>query len=414
MQAQHGTNCAGPPATHEVHSYADAVFICNNHIMTAINAGGYGMIALTPASIMNCSQGCTVQWQMSTEKSSQRDWPDLWLTPWSDNLSLPFDAGDVDLQGIPRQGVQVSAAAIQNSWSVATISNYNVTSLPSPWWEPMHAGIGPEVNQAATRQTFKLTISPGRIRFERLASATAPSLVWVDSPAPVLFAPDYVVQFGHHSYNPTKDGAGTPSTRHWDELVISPSTPFTLIKTHTRALFQNGGITFDAPAPANSWLRFTAVGTVQYSVNGGSTYQPATKQVFLTHYEHMSSYFIPIPQGTQSVHFRFTPDGWYNGPYAAKDFAIWSRSASGSPPPTATPTVVATATRTPTPTATATRTPTAVPTATRTPTPTGCSLANCVVVLPMCGPSVCASGVATASPTPARTPGKGSGNGPKR
>jgi hypothetical protein len=124
MQAQHGTNCAGPPATHEVHTYADAVFTCNNHIMTAISAGGYGMIALTPAQILDCSQGCTVQWQMSTERSSPRDWPDVWLTPWSDNITLPFsgEVGEVDLQGAPRCGVRISAVAAQNSGSVATIN----------------------------------------------------------------------------------------------------------------------------------------------------------------------------------------------------------------------------------------------------------------------------------------------------
>src|SRR5215208_4458627 len=33
MHAHHGTDCAGFPATHEINSYTDAVFNCNNHIM---------------------------------------------------------------------------------------------------------------------------------------------------------------------------------------------------------------------------------------------------------------------------------------------------------------------------------------------------------------------------------------------
>src|SRR5688572_3396838 len=37
MNAQHGPDCSAPPATH-VHprTYESAVFICNNHVMTAI------------------------------------------------------------------------------------------------------------------------------------------------------------------------------------------------------------------------------------------------------------------------------------------------------------------------------------------------------------------------------------------
>src|SRR4029078_249234 len=77
MMAQHGPDCSAPPATHEVHSYSGTVFICANHIMTAMNAPGYGEIVLTPAKLLNCSAGCTVQWDMSTDRMSKRDLPDV-------------------------------------------------------------------------------------------------------------------------------------------------------------------------------------------------------------------------------------------------------------------------------------------------------------------------------------------------
>lgn len=48
MQAAHGTNCSGPPATHTISNYQDAVYQCNDHIMTAIKGTDYGMIYLTP------------------------------------------------------------------------------------------------------------------------------------------------------------------------------------------------------------------------------------------------------------------------------------------------------------------------------------------------------------------------------
>jgi len=294
---------------------------------------------------------------MSTERQSTRDWPDVWLTPWKDNLTLPYDgasATDVDLQGVPRQGVHLAATGGKNAWKVATISNYQETQLDTVWWVDMDSGIAAGTNQAAVRQTFKLTITPGRIRFERLPSATATGIVWVDANAPVQLASDYVVQFAHHSYNPAKDGAGVPATWHWDEMKLNPAAQFGIIKTHTRALLQNGSVVFNASAPANSWLRFSAIGSVQYSLNGGTTYQTAPKQAFLGRNGHASSYFVSIPAGTQTVQFRFSADGWYQGPFVAQDFAIWSTSGGTStapptvPSPTKTPTPLI-STRTPTP-----------------------------------------------------------------
>ena len=37
MQAQHGADCSPYPATHLVSTYEDSVFLCKNHMMTAID-----------------------------------------------------------------------------------------------------------------------------------------------------------------------------------------------------------------------------------------------------------------------------------------------------------------------------------------------------------------------------------------
>jgi hypothetical protein len=146
-------------------------------------------------------------------------------------------------------------------------------------------------------------------------------------------ASDYVVQFAHHSYNPTKDGAGVPATWHWDNFTLTPSVPFTVIHTPTRAVIgTTGTVTFNSPAPSNSWLRFTAVGSVQYSLTGGASWLQATKQAFVGNYAHQSPYFLAIPAGTQTVHVRLATEDWYQGPFIAKDFAIWSRSLPGPNP----------------------------------------------------------------------------------
>ena len=60
------------------------------------------------------------------------------------------------------------------------------------------------------------------------------------------------------NYNPTKDNAGVPATWHWDEFNLSPSVPFTMIKSPTRIVEDETPVHFNAPAPANAYLRFSA------------------------------------------------------------------------------------------------------------------------------------------------------------
>lgn len=392
VDAQHTNTCGAPPGTHPVLAVAESVYICNNHVMTTGNAGGYGEIVMTPSQLLNCSAGCSVQWDMSTERMSQRDWPDVWLMPWDDNLTLPIEEFLPDLQGGPRRGIHVGAQAGQNSWAVSTYDNYQPTlMINQAWWRPMNEGIAAGVNQSATRQTFRLTVQAGGVKFERLASPTAPGLIWTHdvnwvpgfSPCNCLLASDYVVSFAQHTYNPEKDGSGVPATWHWfgtDSPQITPSAPFTLIHTSPALVTsQNALVTFDAPAPANAYLRFS--GLCKVKIDGAI----APKQVYEGAPEHVSSYFIPIAQDKQSVVVSFEADDGYFGnptPCHAKDFHVWAK-AGGSPstptpnptsiPPTATFTSVPSATPTPTvisPTATPAA-PTATPTPTATlPTPT--------------------------------------------
>jgi hypothetical protein len=56
MLAQHGTDCSAPPNMHPISQLADGVFICKNHLMTAIGDSGYGEIALTSDHLVDFSQ----------------------------------------------------------------------------------------------------------------------------------------------------------------------------------------------------------------------------------------------------------------------------------------------------------------------------------------------------------------------
>ncbi len=382
MQAEHGSDCAPPPATHTLSDYDNAAFICAGHVMTAQWAVGYGEIVVTPSQLLDCSVSCSVTFDLSTAKQSSRDWPDIWFTPWNDNLALPFsDGADIDLQGFPRQGIHIDANRAEAGWKINTVDNYNETALPSFYAVPMSAGITAGTNQAAVRQTYKITLQTGQIKFERLASATASGFIWTAyfdqqqnnwaggfAACQCLMASDYVVQFAHHSYNPTKDGAGVPATWHWfndSGPLLSPSTPFTLIhQTSPRIVTaSNSIVTFAAPAPANAFLRFSGECQILTDAITPNTMVVAPKQTFLTHLEHASSYFIPISAGRTSVKVAFAPDNGYFSQCNVKDLAIWAKA--GGPPPTPTPVPPTPTPLPPTPTAVP-PTPTPVP-----PTPTG-------------------------------------------
>lgn len=389
MQAQHGVDCSGPPTAHENHTYEGAVYVCSNHLMTAINASGYGEIIITPDKLLDLTSGQgVVQFDMSTQSMSTRDWPDVWITPWNDNLALPFDCCGVDLQGPPRNAIHVVLDNGPRTWAVSTFSNYTSTSYNQHCCVGIDDGIVPGINQAAIRQTFRITLDPGHVKVERLASATADAQVYVDTNIPDFQRGLSVVQFGHHSYNPTKDNSGVPATWHWDNLSVAPAVPFTIIKTPKRYVDPSisSTVVFNAPAPVSSFLRFSAVCRV--SVNG--VLAPRQGQVFDT--GHFQSYWLPIVAGKTSINVTFSPDVNYAGPCEAKDFAIWSQSivqATPSASPTTAPTFIATATATftftpipPTPTGTSTPTaipptntpvpPTVTPTPTATPTPIPC------------------------------------------
>ena len=384
INAQHGPDCGGPPDqhTHTNASYEGSVYQCNNHLMTAINgSAGYAAIYLTPNRIVDWSQGqATVSWDMSTQRLSTRDWVDVWVTPYADNLALPLDDWLPDLQGPPRNSIHIRMDSFngETTFNGETFVNGSGTSLDNCWW----CVIPSNTTSAVTRERFELRISQGHIWF----GMPGRDLVWIDTGISVPFTSG-VVQFAQHSYTPTKDNSGQPATWHWDNIEISPSTTFTIIKTDQR--YTNGGVVnFASPAPANAYLRFAAIGKVK--VNGVSV---ATQPQSVHHAEHVSSYFVPIPQGSTSATVSFAADDWYTGPYIAQDFSIWSLNAA-PPPPTSTPTVIVN-----TQTATATAPATATPTSTRTPIPpTSTSI-------PTSTPTVSATStpIPTATPTPTAT-----------
>lgn len=380
INAEHGDDCSAPPATHVNTSYEGSVYQCRDHIMTAINgSAGYAEIVLTPNLLFDFSQGGSVTWDMSTFRASSRDWWDVTISPFDQSLAVPLLSGlsqGVDLQGTAMNAIHVGTDNGEGAPMIELVSNGNVTCLNNPCagWalSRANANIPAGVNQSAARQPFKLTIANGRIRFERLASDTAPGVVFWDVAGTPSFTTG-VVQFAQHSYTPTKDNAGVPATWHWDNLDAQPSTPFTIVHALDRYT-QGGTIQFATPAPAGAVLRFSAICSV--TLNGQAVSRVPSALVGQGyHPEHKSSYAVAIPEGATSATLSFAPDGWYSGPCIAEGFTFWSLAGSGTASPTATPSSPATSTATPTSTPTLPASPTATPTrtatSTRTPTATG-------------------------------------------
>ncbi|MEM8712613.1 MAG: hypothetical protein AAGG01_16805 [Planctomycetota bacterium] len=353
MQAAHGLDTSPPPATHVISAYEDAVYVAREHMMTAINAETYGLIYLTPHALADWSeQECVVRFDVSTLRTSRRDWIDVWITPWNDNMILPLEDDLPDLQGNPRRGLQFRMGTwntifegSQVDWShfeAIRYDDHQETLLPFSV-EGYESRVTPDARQ---RQTIELRISAARIRL----GMPEYGLWWVDTPITGLGYDAGVVQFGHHSYNPMKPGtlapiahdtslAGTadpsPNSWHWDAFSIEPAIPFESIPGDRRFVVGSNiqPVTFAKPAPRDAFLRFAAHSQTEVSFDGGpfvpARRQDGSREALGSHdYRFFSSYWMPIPEGTTHVRVRMTPENlWaqYGFETMAKDFSIWHR-----------------------------------------------------------------------------------------
>ncbi|MCA9873788.1 MAG: hypothetical protein KC441_09035 [Anaerolineales bacterium] len=326
MQAAHGPNCEPPPATHTISAYEDTVYQCKNHLMTAMNAAGYGLIYLTPNHLVDFSQGeAVVSFDVSTLRSSGRDWIDLWITPYEDNLQLTLQDFLPDLSGEPRNSIHIVMDFNTSSFHVYTLRNFVLSEVPGTQssWVGYEDFLTPD---ARRRDTFKLYISENHIKF----GMPDYNFWWVDTSIAPLGWNQGVVQFGHHSYNPAKFCSGCgPNTWHWDNIRIAPSVPFTILRADRRYVEKGTTATvhFPASAPANSHLRFAGIGNnLQVSFDGGSSWQPVQMQParFDPADENFKSYWMPVPAGTTSVKFR--GEDWWGGGWQVRDISIWSRT----------------------------------------------------------------------------------------
>lgn len=401
MEADHGTDCSANPDNtlfpkhHIPGIYLDSVFNCKNHIMTAIKAGGYGEIILTPNAKVDLSNGtATISVDVSTYRSSSRDWWGVTISPYDQQLVLPLEDWLPDLDGYPVNGLHFGVSSVISAEQIVDGKTNGIDNL---WWvKSDDIGV---VQSKANRAKYVFTISKTHVtagiqipatngacpHTDWTLTDTTCKFNWVDKDlATPLTWNEGIVQFEHHSYNPEKDcdvanppapdGTCKANTWHWDNFSINPANPFTIIKSNEWRYVGNNTsqttATFKTPAPSNSHLRFAAVCRVQISLNDGQFFSPTNQATTKhaagdldTNQGAKHSYFVPIPEGTNKVKFQLAPDGWYtNWPCTIDDIAIWSANTPNGTPSNPTPTSTGSV---PTPT-----TPPVQPTATNAPTPT--------------------------------------------
>lgn len=399
MEAGHGPHCEAPPATHPTGgAYEDAAFICaaNPHLMTAIKAGGYGLVYLTPGAMVDFSEGeAVIRFDVSTLRTSDRDWIDLWITPFDDLMAAPLGASWPDLSGVPKRSVHVDTAPFngKTAFKVSTVNNHASTDVAGCWWCVYEDKLVPS---ASRRDTFELRISRTHVAFRLLNASTGlPLVTWADKDIADLGWDRGVVQIGHHSYNPEKAGCLVPvttnpdgttacaapptaNTWHWDNLSISRTAPLTIIPAvERRANAAQPVYSFPEPAPADAYLQVHALATnLDYSLDDGATWATMSKQSSNVHkWGGARTYRQAIPAGTTRVTLRGTEE---SGAWNANHAAVYAAQAPPAPPtpvappPTSTPLPVETPIPTPTnppPTPTPLPTFTPIP-STETPVPT--------------------------------------------
>ncbi len=319
MDADHDAMCGAPPSTHKIHTLEEAVFHCRDHVMTAINSdeSGYAVVYLTPSAMADWRAGpASIEFDVSTARSTKRDWIDVWLTPWEDGMVLPLDGSTPDLNGPPRKALRFNLGD-NFAWSIHSypgdvkISKLHWRDLPVPF-------------SSKQRDKFTITIGNGAIKMEYRNVEKGVTMLVDRVPLPKSLGFDRaIVQFGHHSYTPSKDcllaghGRCGPNTWHWDNVKISPSIPLTFNKIGR--LDAAGSITV-----MPGWLRFAARGATE--LNWGSGWVKATP-VNGPHGNigQFASYFVRVPEGVTMVQIR-GKESWA-GAWRAKEISVWDVGA---------------------------------------------------------------------------------------
>ncbi len=315
------TNCQNPETTHRIEFIEDGVYQCNDRLITAINGLEYAAVALTPNQLIDFSNGTAeLSFELSTTRTSHRDWVDIWITPYHDHIQLPTLGWVADLNGPPARGLHIQLNLGQGERFIVrqftAEGEVEINTANFTYDEYLDTTRG-------VMGRYRLTLNQDQVQF----GLPEHDAWWVDRSFDTPLDWDMgVVQFAHHSFVPTQDcGECTPNSWEWDNIAIEPARPFTIIPATQR--YVNRGtdrtLTFAAPAPENSYLRFMALSDeVQLSFDGGETWQQAMRAPYTREQNSFRSHWTPIPAGLTEITFRALDDNGRD--WQIRDISVWS------------------------------------------------------------------------------------------
>ena len=343
VTADFGSDCAALPATHIVSSVDDAAFICDGRLVTALQADSNGQITFVPNQIVDFSQNeVSITFDVSTDRAVGKDWFELWVMPWDENLALAAEDWNAP-QGLPSDGIHIRLNDYENKFVGQTINNEAVTPLNGSYnWQPYDCSWSEDTCidvMADKLTTFELKIKPAttageyEISFGMVADGDSSKnnplqTVWYFNDTDVVLDwTQAIVQFGHHA----KDSSDANSWQ-WDNISISEATEFDIIKGDLRSIDAiSDTVTFDSAAPSgtDTWVRFNAGGnsmslTAKDAAGNVLVTKTITPQVeSADRDEYVHSYFVSVPVGTKQV--QLTGSNWSYGSKAwyAKDLTLW-------------------------------------------------------------------------------------------
>lgn len=368
MTAQHGTDCAPPPASRSINGNLDGtVFQCANHLMTAMNPKSTGtansLTNLQPDHMLDLSSGDgVVKIDVSTKSPTPGSWWEIWFTPKADWLMHPSDHW-LHMVGVPKRAMKVSINDFSNDkrLQVEGYDNYQMGAGQEVFGDTENwqgTSIAGRVSlDDRSRDTYEVEFRDGRYVDIYITDRNTETRDFVRSvviPQDFL-GDDVVVQFMDANYEPDLNGKvgcssaadcpqRTPATWHWDNASISPATPYDIVKADKYVL--NGGyvggnnlpqsVTLTEPAPAGA--KFVFVGQAvndnfDVSFDGGATWVDPVKKrpandppgtgvaggaFDLNHFE------VPIPEGVSEVYIAGQGSSWstnYADGWGAMSFA---------------------------------------------------------------------------------------------
>ena len=315
MIAQHGTDCAGPPATRPISgSFAETVFGCKDHIMTAMNPKSTGtansMTNLQPNQMLDLSSGNgTVKIDVSTKSPTPGSWWEIWFTPKENWIQHPSDHW-LHMSGVPKRAMKIQISDFgpgDKRLQVEGYDNYQMAPDQQAFGDSENwqgTQIGNRVSfDDRSRDTYEIEIRENRYVDVYITDRNTETRDFIRSvvmPQGFLGS-DVVVQFADANYEPDLNGKvgcsgeadcpkKTPATWHWDNAFISPAKPYQIIKSDQYSV--NGGyvggvntpqkLTFAAPAPAGAKLAFVGQAVnnnFDVSFDGGATWvDPVAKR----------------------------------------------------------------------------------------------------------------------------------------